>query len=81
MRILITIAILFTLTGCEALGAIIHDKKYTLNIHETPNTKQEFGYIEDYDYVGFLVSGEFGATIHEHEHTIHCEHEVKNNSE
>jgi len=80
MRILITIALLFALTGCESLGTIIHDKKYTLNIHETPNSKQEFGYIEDYDYVGFMVSGQFGARIDKHEHTIDCGHKIKNNS-
>jgi ABC-type uncharacterized transport system auxiliary subunit len=60
MRIALMLALLFVLTGCESLGTIIHEKKYTMQIHETPNTKQSFGYNDDYNYVGFMVSGNFG---------------------
>ena len=61
MKTLFIIISLVTLSGCDSLGEIIREKKYTLQIHETPNTKQEFGYNDDYDYVGFMFHGEFGA--------------------
>ena len=77
MRILFAIIAIFSLSGCESLGEIVREKKYTLQIHETPNSKQEFGYNDDYDYVGFMVSGKFGATIHKHEHSVHCEHNLE----
>jgi hypothetical protein len=76
MRILFALIALGTMSGCESLGEIIRDKKYTLQIHETPNTKQSFGYNNDYDYVGFMMSGKFGATIYKHEHSATCPHEV-----
>ena len=59
MRILFVTIMLFMLTGCDSLGEVIREKKYTLQIHETPNSKQTFGYNEDYDYVGFMVHGKF----------------------
>jgi hypothetical protein len=76
MRILFAIIALGTLSGCESLGEIIREKKYTLQIHETPNTRQSFGYNDDYDYVGFMVSGKFGAKIYKHVHNGNCPHEV-----
>lgn len=60
MRILITIVLLLVLTGCEFLGEVIREKKYTVQIHETPNSRQTFGYNTDYDYIGFMIHGEFG---------------------
>lgn len=59
MRVLF-IMMLFSLSGCESLGEIIREKKYNVKYHETPNTKQTFGYNDDYDYVGFMIDGEFG---------------------
>jgi len=79
MKLLILLPLL-ALSGCESLGEVIREKKYTVQVHETPNTRQEFGYNDDYDYVGFFVSGKFGATIHEHVHSIHCVHNTENNS-
>jgi len=81
MRNFIIIALLFTLAGCESLGTIIRDKKYSVNLHETANTKQKLGYNDDHDYVGYFVSGKFGATIHEHVHSMYCEHNTENNSQ
>lgn len=81
MRILFVIIALTTLSGCESIGEIIREKKYTMQIHETPNTKQEFGYNNDHDYVGFMMSGSFGATIHKHEHSAFCEHNPENKSQ
>ena len=81
MRMLFIIIVLVTVSGCDTLGEIVREKKYTLQIHETPNSSQEFGYNDDYDYVGFMVSGKFGATIHKHEHSIHCEHNTENKSQ
>ena len=80
MRIII-IALLFTLSGCESLGEVIREKKYTVQIHETPNTKQSFGYDDDYDYVGYIVTGRFGNAPAKHEHSINCEHNIKKPSE
>jgi hypothetical protein len=51
---------LFSLSGCESLGDVIREKKYNVKVHETPNSKQTFGYNDDYDYVGFMIEGEFG---------------------
>jgi len=59
MRVSIVLILLTILSGCESLGEVIREKKYTLQIHETPNTKQTFGYNDDLDYVGFMVYGEF----------------------
>lgn len=80
MRILLFI-MLFTLSGCDSLGEIIREKKYTMQIHETPNSKQEFGYNNDYDYVGFMMSGRFGRAPAKHVHSMHCEHNPKNKPE
>ena len=76
MRTSIILLMLPMLGGCDSLGEIIREKKYTLQIHETPNTRQTFGYNDDYDYVGFMVHGRFGATIYKHEHNASCSHEV-----
>ena len=81
MKIIPLMMILFVLCGCDTLGEIIREKKYTLQIHETPNTKQEFGYNDDYDYVGFMMHGSFGNAPPKHVHTLHCEHNPKNKSE
>ena len=59
MRILL-LCTLFSLSGCESLGEVIREKKYNVNLHETPNSKQTFGYNDDYDYVGYMIEGEFG---------------------
>ena len=80
MRRLFIIIALVTVSGCDSLGEIIREKKYTLQIHETPNSKQTFGYNDDYDYVGFMVSGTFGKTDPIHEHSIHCVHNIENKS-
>lgn len=53
---------MFMLGGCESLGEIIREKKYNIKVHETPNTKQVFGYNDDHDYVGYMIQGEFGRT-------------------
>lgn len=79
MRLLFAIVSLFVLSGCDSLGEIIREKKYTLQIHETPNSKQEFGYNDDYDYVGFMMHGNFGATIYKHRHSDYCRHNIENN--
>ena len=81
MRILFVIIALVTLSGCDTLGEIIREKKYTLQIHETPNTKQEFGYNDDYDYVGFMMHGSFGKAAPKHIHSLTCEHNPENKSQ
>lgn len=81
MRILLAIVALTTLGGCDTLGEVIREKKYTLQIHETPNSKQTFGYNEDYDYVGFMFHGEFGKVPAKHEHSLYCKHNPENNSQ
>ena len=80
MKLLLLISVL-ALSGCDTLGEVIREKKYTMQVHETANVKQEFGWNNDHDYLGFMVSGKFGATIHKHEHSLNCEHNIKNNSE
>jgi hypothetical protein len=59
MRVLL-LCTLFTLGGCESLGDIIREKKYNVKLHETSTSKQMFGYNDDFDYVGYMVEGEFG---------------------
>lgn len=59
MRILFILIAISSLSGCDTLGEVIRDKKYTLQIHETLNSKQTFGYNDDYDYVGFMFHSEF----------------------
>lgn len=59
MRVLLLLT-LMSLSGCESLGEVIKEKKYNVRIHETPNSKQMFGYNDDYDYVGFMIEGKFG---------------------
>ena len=81
MKLLFIVIATFTLSGCDSLGEIIREKKYTLQIHETPNSKQTFGYNEDHDYVGFMVHGKFGATIDKHEHSAFCAHNTENKSQ
>ena len=61
MRILFTIIALFILTGCESLGEVIREKKYTVNLHETQNAKHKLGYSDDLNIIGYIVIGEFGA--------------------
>ena len=62
MRILL-LCTLFTLGGCETfgetVGEIVREKKYNIQVHETPNSKQKFGYNDDHDYVGFMIEGKF----------------------
>lgn len=80
MKILLAIIALTTLGGCDSLGEIIREKKYTVQVHETPNSKQTFGYNEDHDYVGFMVHGKFGRVPPKHEHSLYCIHNTENNS-
>ena len=77
MRRILIVAFLFTLSGCDSLGEIIREKKYTLQIHETPNSKQTFGYNDDLDYVGFMMHGKFGKAPEKHIHSDYCVHNVK----
>ena len=81
MRRLFIIIALVTVSGCDSLGEIIREKKYTLQIHETPNSKQSFGYNDDLDYVGFMVHGKFGYAPPKHEHTVNCVHNIENKSQ
>ena len=60
MRIILVLFVLTLLCGCESLGEIIREKKYSVQINETPHSKQAFGYNDDYEYVGFMVEGTFG---------------------
>jgi len=76
MRILFAIIALGTLSGCESLGEVIREKKYTVNFHETANAKHKLGYNDDFHYVGYIIVGKFGATIHKHEHYANCPHEI-----
>ncbi len=73
MRTLFVIIALVTLSGCASLGEAIKEKKYTLQIHETPYYRQTFGYNNDYGYVGFMISGSFGRKG-KHIHTDTCKH-------
>jgi hypothetical protein len=79
-RLFIVIA-LVTVSGCDTLGEIIREKKYTMQIHETPNSKQEFGYNNDHDYVGFMMSGTWGKAPPKHVHSLNCEHNIENKSQ
>ena len=73
MRILFIIITIITLSGCETLGNMVKENTYTLQIHETPYSRQMFGYNTDYEYVGFMISGSFGEKgIHTHSDA--CEH-------
>jgi len=72
MRILFALIALVTLNGCESLGEVIREKKYTVNLHETENAKHKFGYDDDNKYIGYIVTGEFGARIYKHEHSTYC---------
>lgn len=62
MRILLLCSLL-TLGGCgsfgDTVGEIIREKKYNIQVNQTPNSKQMFGYNDDYDYIGFMVEGQF----------------------
>jgi len=66
MRILFAIIALVILGGCESLGEVIREKKYTVNLHETKTakrtTKHELGYNDDLNIIGYIVVGEFGAS-------------------
>lgn len=79
MRTLFVIIALVTLNGCDSLGEVIREKKYTVQIHETPNSVQTFGYNTDYDYVGFMMYGSFGRAPEKHVHSLYCKHNLKNN--
>ena len=59
MRVLL-ILMMFPLCGCESLGDVIREEKYTIQFNETPHTIQSFGYNDDLGYVGFMIEGEFG---------------------
>ena len=59
MRILL-LCTLMSLSGCESLGEVIREKKYNVKIHETPQSKQTFGYNDDHVYIGYMIEGEFG---------------------
>ena len=58
MRILLIVLVLM-LSGCETVGEIVREKKYAFEVHETPKSKQTFGYNDDHDYVGYMIEGEF----------------------
>lgn len=77
MRTLFVIIALVTLSGCASLGEAIKEKKYTLQIHETPYYRQTFGYNNDYGYVGFMISGSFGRAPPKHVHSLICKHNIK----
>ena len=51
------------LCGCESLGEVIREKKYSVDLHETKtpkhHSKHKIGYNDEYDYVGYYVVGEF----------------------
>ena len=77
MKITLLITMIFVLCGCESVGDIIREKKYTLQIHEMPYSRQTFGYNTDYDYVGFMINGSFGS-VGKHTHTDNCSHSLEN---
>jgi hypothetical protein len=81
MKILFILITLFTLVGCETFGEAIRAKRYTVNIHETPNSVQTFGYNTDYDYIGFMIHGNFGRVSPKHTHTFDFSRKIENNSE
>lgn len=80
MKSLVIAVLLFTLVGCESLGEIIREEKYTVQFNETLNSKQSFGYNTDHDYMGFMISGSFGNAPPKHVHSIYC-HNPENNSQ
>ena len=63
MRISIILILLTMLSGCESLGEVIREKKYTVNLHETKTakhtTKHKLGYNDDLHYIGYIVHGKF----------------------
>jgi hypothetical protein len=80
MKILPLIMILFVLCGCETIGDMVREKKYSLQIHETPYSVQTFGYNTDHDYIGFMMHGRFGKAPPKHVHSLHCKHNIENKS-
>ena len=60
---LLVIIALFMLSGCESLGDVIREKKYNVKLHEAKTKKStsthKLGYNDDYDYVGYMVEGNF----------------------
>jgi len=81
MRILFTIIALVTLSGCETVGDMVREKKYSVQINETPHSVQTFGYNTDHDYIGFMMHGRFGKAPPKHEHTMVCKHNIENKSQ
>lgn len=81
MRILFTVIALVTLSGCETISDMVREKKYSVQINETPNSVQTFGYNNDHDYVGFMMSGKFGNAPPKHVHTMTCVHKSENKSQ
>jgi hypothetical protein len=77
MKITLLITMLVVLCGCETVSDIVREKRYTIQINETPNSIQTFGYNTDHEYIGFMISGSFGEKG-VHKHSDNCSHSLKN---
>ncbi len=73
MKITLLITMLVVLCGCETVGDIVREKRYTIQINETPNSIQTFGYNTDHEYIGFMITGSFGKKG-KHVHNFNCDH-------
>ena len=80
MRILFAIVALVILSGCETITDMVREKKYSVQINETPHSVQTFGYNTDHDYIGFMMHGRFGKAPTKHVHTMICKHNIENKS-
>ena len=81
MRFLFVIIALVTLSGCETIGDMVREKKYSVQINQTPNSVQTFGYNTDHDYLGFMMHGSFGRAQPKHVHSLYCKHNTENKSQ
>jgi hypothetical protein len=66
MRLLLIVVSLLALSGCETLSEAIENRDYSVNLYESENVKQGFGYFKQprrsdvkYKYIGYQISGEF----------------------
>ena len=78
MKTFIIVMALVALSGCESIGTMLKEKQYSLQINETPYSRQMFGYNTDHDYVGFMMTGTFGNVGRKHTHNGYCDHTFQN---
>ncbi len=68
---------MFMLGGCDTLGEIVREKKYSFDVYSTETARHGIGYNDDYDYVGYVVDGKFGKVSSKHIHNPFCIHQYR----